>query len=298
MNAFEELKRFFRRGGALTQLILINVGIFLVLKILGVGFFLFRQENLEQVVLGFLALPADPGRILLRPWTIVTYMFLHYGFFHVLFNMLWLYWFGKIFLEHLNARKLLSVYLLGGLAGGVVYVLSYNIFPAFRESLPNAVALGASAAILAVVMSIAFYVPNYSIHLMFIGQIKLKHIAWITILIDILSIRSENAGGHLAHLGGALFGVLYALQLKGGRDMTGGFSRFMDNLASLFRKRPGTMRVRYRKSPGRPETDREYNARKTEEQQQIDRILDKISKSGYNGLSKEEKEILFRSNKK
>ncbi|MFH0762024.1 MAG: rhomboid family intramembrane serine protease [Bacteroidota bacterium] len=298
MNPLDDLKRTFRQGSSLTRLILINIFVFLALKILGVVFFLFHQENLEQLVLGYLALPADPMLILKKPWTIVTYMFLHYNFMHILFNMLWLYWFGKIFLEYLNAKKLVSVYLLGGLAGGLVYVLSYNLFPAFAEEVPAAVALGASAAILAVVMAISFYVPNYSISLIFIGRIKLKYIALISVLIDILSIRSGNAGGHIAHLGGALFGFLYATQLQRGHDLTKGFNRFMDSLFSLFRRRPGKIRVKYRKSENRPETDMDYNARKTQEQQNIDRILDKISKSGYDGLSKEEKESLFRNSKK
>jgi len=298
MNPLEDLKRTFRQGSSLTRLILINIVIFLALKILGVIFFLFHRENLEQLVLDYLALPADPVLILKRPWTVVSYMFLHYNFMHILFNMLWLYWFGKIFLEYLNSKKLVSVYLLGGLAGGLVYVLSYNLFPAFTEVVPSAVALGASAAILAVVMAISFYVPNYTINLVFIGRVKLKYIALVTVLIDILSIRSGNAGGHIAHLGGALFGFLYAAQLQRGHDLSKGFNRFMDSLFSLFRRRPGKVRVKYRKSGNRAETDMEYNARKAQDQKNIDRILDKISKSGYDGLSKEEKESLFRNSKK
>lgn len=297
MNAFDELKRTFSRRSTLTQLIMINVGVFLFLKILGVLFFLFRQENLEQLVLSFLALPADPQAILRKPWTIISYMFLHYDFFHILFNMLWLYWFGKIFLEYLNPKKLLSVYLIGGLAGGLVYVLAFNLFPAFDESVAQSVALGASAAVLAIVMAIAFYVPDYTIYLMFFGPVKIKYIALATVLIDILSIRSGNAGGHLAHLGGALFGFLYATQLRGGKDLAKGFNRWMDKLFSLLRPRP-KMKVDYKKPGGRPETDMEYNARRAAEQRTIDQILEKIARNGYEGLSKEEKEILFKSSKK
>ena len=295
MDFASEFKRFFRQGGALTQLILINITVYLSLKILGVIFFLFQQEDLEQLLLQFLALPADPGRLLVRPWTILTYMFLHYDLLHILFNMLWLFWFGKIFLEYLNAKKLLSVYLLGGLSGGLFYVLAYNLFPAFAESVPMSIALGASAAVLAIVMAISFYVPNYTIRLLFIGPVKLKYIALATIIIDILSIRSGNAGGHLAHLGGALFGFVFATQLSKGRDLSRGFNRVADSLASLFRSRRG-MRVKYKRST-RNETDMEYNARKASEQQEIDRILDKISKGGYESLTREEKDALFRSGK-
>ncbi|TSA32949.1 MAG: rhomboid family intramembrane serine protease [Porphyromonadaceae bacterium] len=297
MNPFDEFKRTFSKRSTLAQLIMINVGVFLFLKILGVLFFLFRQENLEQLVLSYLALPADPQMILRKPWTIISYMFLHYDFFHILFNMLWLYWFGKIFLEYLNPKKLISVYLIGGLAGGLVYVLAFNLFPAFRESVSQSVALGASAAVLAIVMAIAFYVPDYTLYLMFFGPVKLKYIALATVLIDILSIRSGNAGGHLAHLGGAMFGFLYAAQLRRGKDISNGFSRFMDSLFSLFKRRPA-MKVKYKRPEGRPETDMEYNARRAAEQRTIDQILDKIARSGYEGLSKEEKEILFKSSKK
>ncbi|MFA6484241.1 MAG: rhomboid family intramembrane serine protease [Bacteroidales bacterium] len=297
MNPFEDIRNTFRQRNALIQLIMINVGVFLFLKILGVMFFLFRQENLEQLVLSYLALPADPQMILKKPWTIISYMFLHYDFLHILFNMLWFYWFGKIFLEYLNPKKLISVYLLGGLAGGLVYVLAFNLFPAFQESVAQSVALGASAAVLAIVMAIAFYVPDYTLNLMFFGLVKLKYIALVTVLIDILSIRSGNAGGHIAHLGGAFFGFLYAAQLRRGNDLLKGFNRMMDSLFSLFKRRPA-MKVKYKKPEGRPETDMEYNARRAAEQRTIDQILDKIARNGYEGLSKEEKEILFKSSKK
>jgi membrane associated rhomboid family serine protease len=297
MNFSDEFKRSFGKRNTLTQLILINVAVFLFLKILGVLFFLFKQENLEQLVLSYLALPADPQMILKKPWTILSYMFLHYDFFHILFNMLWLYWFGKIFLEYLNPKKLVSVYLIGGLTGGLVYVLAFNLFPAFEESVAQSVALGASAAVLAVVMAIAFYVPDYTLNLLFFGQVKLKYIALVTVLIDVLSIRSGNAGGHLAHLGGAFFGFVYAMQLRRGNDLSKGFNRVMDNLFSFLKPRP-KMKVNYKKPEGKVETDMEYNARRAAEQRTIDQILDKIARTGYEGLSKEEKELLFKSSKK
>jgi hypothetical protein len=146
-------------------------------------------------------------------------------------------------------------------------------------------------------MAIAFYVPDYTIYLMFFGPVKLKYIALATVLIDVLSIRSGNAGGHLAHLGGAFFGFLYATQIRQGKDMTKGFSRFMDSVFSLFKRRPA-MKVKYKKPEARAETDMEYNARRATEQRTIDQILEKISQNGYEGLSKEEKEILFKSSKK
>jgi membrane associated rhomboid family serine protease len=297
MNPLDDFRRNFSKQSTLAQLITINVGVFFVLKVLGVFFFLFKQENIEQLILGYLALPADPGMILKRPWTIISYMFLHYDFLHILFNMLWLYWFGKIFLEYLNPKKLISVYLIGGLAGGLFYVLAFNLFPAFQESVSSSVALGASAAVLAIVMAISFYVPGYTINLMFFGPIKIKYVALVTVAIDLMSIRSGNAGGHIAHLGGAFFGFLYATQLRQGKDLSKGFNQLMDSIFSLFKRRP-KMKVKYSAPKDRVETDMDYNARKAAEQRTIDQILEKISRSGYEGLSREEKEILFKSSKK
>jgi membrane associated rhomboid family serine protease len=297
MSLGDEIKRIYNQGTTLTKLILINLAVFLAIKIISVIFYLIQNTQGDAAVMNFLALPADLSVLIKRPWTILTYMFLHYGFFHILFNMLWLYWFGRIFLEYLDQKKLLSIYLLGGLAGGALYIISYNISPAFRDALPVSVALGASAAVMAIVMAISFYVPDYRIMLMFIGPVKLKYLAIAVILIDVLSIQGSNAGGHIAHLGGALFGILYAGQIKRGKDLSRGFNRFMDSLISLFKPRP-KMKVKYKKPEGKVETDIEYNARKAEEQKEIDRILEKISKSGYDALTKEEKEILFRSSKK
>ena len=297
MSFSDEIKRIYNQGTTLTKLILINLAVFLTIKILSVIFYLVQNTQGDTAIMNFLSLPADLSVLIKRPWTIITYMFLHYGFLHILFNMLWLYWFGKIFLEYLDQKKLLSVYLLGGLAGGALYIISYNISPAFRDALPVSVALGASAAVMAIVMAISFYVPDYRIMLMFIGPVKLKYLAIAVILIDVLSIQGSNAGGHIAHLGGALFGILYAGQIKRGKDLSRGFNRLMDSLFSMFKRRP-KMKVKYKKPEGRVETDIEYNTRKAEEQKEIDRILEKISKSGYDALTKEEKEILFRSSKK
>ncbi|MCD6332585.1 MAG: rhomboid family intramembrane serine protease [Bacteroidales bacterium] len=297
INFNSQIRDSFKRANVLTRLIYINIGVYILIKFLSLFFFLLNRRELDATLLGFLALPADTGVLLVRPWTLVTYMFLHYGFFHILFNMLWLFWFGKIFLEYLDARKLTAIYLIGGFAGGLLYIAAYNLLPAFRDQVPVSIALGASAAILAVVMTISFYVPDYRVNLMFIGPVKIKYIALGTILIDLFSIQSGNAGGHIAHLGGALFGILYAWQLTRGKDLVRGFNKLLDALVTLFKPRP-KMRVKYKKPRGRPETDMEYNARKSAEQAEIDRILEKISKNGYAALTKEEKEKLFTSSKR
>jgi len=297
MNPFESLKSQFRIANTLTRLIYINVAVFILLKLVGVFLFLLNRKDFDGVIMAYLAVPADLTVLLTRPWTLFSYMFLHYDLLHILFNMLWLFWFGKIFLEYLDARKLTAVYLIGGLAGAFLYILSFNVFPVFSETMGNSVALGASAAVLAVVMTISFYAPNYRIQLIFIGPVKIQYIALASVVIDILSIKSGNAGGHIAHLGGAMFGYLYAIQLRRGKDLGRGFNRVMDQIVTWFKPRP-KMKVHYGKGPGKPETDYEYRERKAAEQAEIDRILDKISRSGYEALTKDEKARLFSSSKK
>jgi hypothetical protein len=211
--------------------------------------------------------------------------------------MLWLFWFGKIFLEFLKARQLLLIYLFGGLSGGVLYVLFYNLFPVFEKSLDMSVALGASASVMAVVTAISLYVPGYSIHMLFLGRIRIFYIALFLFILDFFMIRSENAGGHIAHIGGALFGLSYIVARRKGMNFNGVWrnSWFTGIFSKLKRRK---LRVDYQNTSttyGRPLSDDEYNERKAERQRKIDEILDKISKSGYESLSGEEKDLLFKS---
>ena len=220
-------------------------------------------------------------------------MFLHQSFIHLLFNMLWLYFGGQIFLSFFDNKKLISTYVLGGISGAVLFILSFNLFPVFANALPNAVALGASASVLAIIMAIATKSPNYSIRLLLIGNIKLKHIAIVSIVLDIMSIPQGNAGGHIAHLGGAFFGYLYVKQLNSGNDIANSFNKIMDNLNSYLKKDP-----KLKKAYSRKKSDQDYRKEKVQNQAKIDNILDKIAKSGYEGLTKEEKDILFKASKK
>ena len=290
MNIADEIKESFKKGTVLTRLIYINLAVFVVVKLIQVVLFLFSTGQPGTFfIIDWLAVPASISELMSRPWTIFTYMFLHEGFLHILFNILWLYWFGRIFLEYLDGKKLLGVYLLGGLAGAALYILAFNLFPAFAQVLPVSRALGASAAVLAVVISISVYVPNYTINLIFIGPVRLKYIAAVMIVLDIISIAGSNAGGHIAHLGGALFGWFFIRQYRQGRDITKGINLAFYKLSKWMT--PGKkLKVEYRK----PGSDFEYNRQKAIKQQRIDDILDKISKSGYESLSKEEKELLFR----
>lgn len=301
MGILEDIKQSFKQGSSLTQLIYINIGVFIIVKFLGLFTFLFGLNNLAPV--SWLAVPAYLPYLVFKPWTVVSYMFLHEGFLHILFNMLVLYWFGKIFLDYLREKQLLSVYILGGLFGALFFILFYNIFPAFEQYKYFAIALGASASVMAVVVAISFYIPDNVIYLMFIGPVKMKYVAIAYIVLDFISIAGDNAGGHIAHLGGAFFGYLYITQLKKGRNITKGFDSFLDALFSFFRfKRSSRMRVKYKNTDyydgGYSHyQDIKYNEQKKQNNERLNQILDKISKSGYDSLTKEEKEILFKASR-
>lgn len=288
----DEIKASFVKGTAVVKLIYINLAVFLMINIAFVFYFLITGKSLQDFqnsFLQYLMAHSDLRTLFFRPWTWITYMFMQISFRHILFNMLWLFWFGRIFLQYLTEKQLYTTYILGGLAGLALYVISFNIFPAFNVHLPI---LGASAAVSAIVIAISFYDPNYSVQIPFLGPVRIIIIAGIFVVTDLIQIPvSSNAGGHIAHLGGALFGYLYAVRLKQGKDMGKGFSRMMDNLASLFKPRP-RMRVTY-KGKARDMDDIEYNKQKAATQKEIDRILDKITKSGYDSLTKKEKETLF-----
>jgi membrane associated rhomboid family serine protease len=289
MGISDQIRDTFKQGSTLIRLVYINAAVFLFIKIIQVLAFLFGFSGVSEVLLHWLAVPADLGTLITRPWTLFTYMFLHEGFLHILFNLLWLYVFGRIFLMYLPQKRLVSVYLVGGLFGAVLYILAFNIFPAFQQMVPLSIALGASASVMAIVIAIAVYVPNFSINLLLIGNVKLKYIAIFVIVLDVLSIPSSNSGGHIAHLGGALFGYLYITQLRKGRNITRSFDRVMDNLFAMFKPRP-----KFRVTHKRPMNDIEYNKWKAQHQERIDEILEKIAKNGYESLTKEEKEILFK----
>jgi hypothetical protein len=220
-------------------------------------------------------------------------MFTHFDFLHILFNMLWLYWFGGLFLTFFSERQLGGLYLLGGIAGAVLFLVAYNIFPYFRTVAAYSYLMGASASVMAIVFAVSFYRKDLEIGLFLIGRIKLIYLALFTFVIDLLAITSTNAGGHIAHIGGALFGIWFATRIKEGKDLTAPMNRLLDWVVNQGKRKP-KMRVTYK----RPETDYEYNARKHRETVDLDAILDKLKRSGYESLSAEEKKKLFDASKK
>ena len=289
MGILDDIKRSFNKGNSLTQLIYINIGAFIVISFAAIIGFLLTNPLIDETVLKFLAVPASLQELVIKPWTIITYMFLHKDVWHILFNMLWLYWFGKIFLQMLDQRKLVAVYLIGGICGAILYIVSFNIFPAFKEIVNESVAIGASASVLAVVVAIAAYTPDYSINLLLFGRVKIKYMALAIFVLTSFMDFSVNSGVKLAHIGGAVFGYVYAMKLIQGRDLGKGVNKIIDFFATIFKPRK-KLKVTYKK----PVNDYEYNNIKADRQAKINAILDKISKGGYDSLTREEKDALFR----
>ncbi len=298
-NTGEFFKQLFLGKNVLSRLILINTSIFVIVNLVGLFSILFNYTEPGDLspLSKLMALPADISLLATKPWTIITYMFLHEGFFHLLMNMIMLYFGGLIFQEYLSQAKLLWTYIIGGIVGGLFFILSFNFFPVFNSIASISIAMGASASVLAIIIAISTYVPDYTVHLFLLGRLKLKYLAIVFIAIDVLSISAENPGGHIAHLGGAFWGFIYAFSLKNGNDVYKVFYKF--RLPKFTWSKKETKFSTSRPKSGRPLSDDEYNVRRAASQEEIDKILDKISKSGYSSLSKHEKELLFKtSNKK
>jgi membrane associated rhomboid family serine protease len=302
MSIWDEIKGSFKSGTALTRLMYINAAIFILIKIIEVIGVLAASPELAPTVISYLSVPASIGALASKPWTPLTYMFTHQGFIHLLFNLLWLWWFGKIFLSYLDQRKLVSLYIMGGLAGALLYIAVFNIFPAFAGMVHVSIALGASASVMALVIATATYLPEMELHLLFFGRVKLKYLALITFLITSVFDFSVNTGGKIAHIGGALMGMAYGYGLKNGKDIGAWLNTAIDFFVNLF-KPAKKLKVTYKKAAAdfdarQAKTDYDYNKIKAERQKAVDHILDKISKGGYDSLTREEKEILFSESQK
>ena len=283
------------------KLIGLNVAVFVVFFLFRTLAFLFSWEG--DFLLEWFVFPKEPGEFLLKPWSIITYAFLHSGIWHILSNMLILYYAGVYFLNYFSSKKMLNFYFLGAIFGALVYMASYNLFPAFQGT-GRSYLLGASAAVMSVLVGIATHIPNMRIRLILIGPIKFWWIAAFLVILDIVQIPISNPGGHLAHLGGAAFGFIYAKQLGKGNDIASGFEKMLDWIGGLFsgdsqpQKRSNLKTVHRRKdTPGTTSSYTYRSRNKREEQERIDAILDKISKSGYDSLTKQEKDYLFNAGK-
>jgi membrane associated rhomboid family serine protease len=287
-----------KSGNPVTRLIIINVFIFLFISLVRVLVFFTGESgtavSLEQFLLDNLSVPLSFYGLLYKPWTLVTYMFTHFAFTHIFWNLITLYWFGQILSEYTSLKKIIPLYLLGGFAGAIITILIVSITPALQVYL-GAPLIGASAGVTAIIVAAATLVPEVRMNLLLIGPVKLLYVALVVIFIDILNVASyNNIGGNLAHLGGAAMGFLFISQYKKGRDLAKPFNRFFDWWSGIFGGNRTRMKVVHKKTF----SDEEYNYNKVVTQKQVDAILDKISKSGYESLSKTEKDILFKASTK
>lgn len=296
---FDEFKQAFQRyNNGHVQLIIINVVIFLSLAVLYLFSQWFGAEPFFEFLFRQLAIPAAFSEFIQRPWTIVTYAFVHdlSSIFHIFFNMLVFYWFGRLFVEYLGSDKLIAVYVLGFLAGGVLYLIVYNLVP-FYQPQNATVMVGASAAVYAVVVACATLIPNYTFYLLFLGPVRIKYIAAFYIVLSFVGTVGSNAGGNIAHLGGALIGFVYVRQLQAGVNWGNWVTIFLEWVKGLFKPGP-KVKVSYRSATQQRKRDKSKSASDRVSQDEIDAILDKISAGGYESLTREEKEKLFNASKK
>ena len=284
MNILDDLKLQYRTGGMVQKLIFWNIGCFL----LSLLFFYSFSVGKFQIPY-WIALSSDLGTFVKSPWTLVTFNFFYYGFFHLIFNLLVLHFAGRLFSIYFTDRQLLGVYVLGGIFSGIIFMLSYIIIG------KAGLLVGASGAIMAILLSATTYAPFMLLRIPLIGIVKLWHVTFVILLIDLIQLPLDNTGGHIAHLGGALFGFLYIKLLQSGTDLSKGISMILDFFVNLSKPKKKTPF----KKVHRNTTKKTVNSfsEKDITQKQIDDILDKISKSGYDSLTKEEKEFLFKAGK-
>lgn len=280
-SIFSELfNKAFRSGNPLFLFMGINILVFLAINFFALGEYLFgRQTSGADWLIRQVSVPAYYADLPLKFWTILTYMFAHRDFFHLLFNMLWMYWMGQIFMDFLNKRQFIFIYFSGGLLGALLYVLAYSTIPVFENNALNSILLGSSASVMAIVVSTATLVPDFTIRLMLFGTVRLKYLALAYFVLDIIGMGGANPGGSIAHIGGAIMGFIFIKQLQNGNDL----SKILTKRSKLkVVKRTGTTTTKNNLT----------------DQDTIDSILDKISQTGYESLSKIEKEQLFKASKK
>jgi len=286
----QDIRNSFDFGNMVIKLIIINVAVFVVTALTQAFFPFFYNAY----ILPYIAVPGDLSILLYRPWTIITHMFVHSGIWHLAWNMITLYWFGNIAGDLLGDRRILPVYLMGGLVGALFYILSFNLLQGI-----GVMALGASAAVMAVVFMAIFTAPEYVVHLILVGPVRIKYIGLVIFFIDLIGTRSsDNTGGHFAHLGGMLFGILFVYLLRSGTDLSAPFDRSSSILSKkpkLFSSSKSKLKVAH-KAPSlinrKEKQTKDYNL-----SQRVDEILDKIKSKGYDSLTEEEKEILYQASK-
>ena len=285
MNILDDIKLQYKTGGMVQKLIFWNIGFFLFSWVF---FYSFSVGKFQ--IPTWIALSSDLGVFVSTPWTLITFNFFHSGFLHLFFNLMVLHFSGRLFSTYFTDKQMLGVYVLGGIFSGITFVLSY-IFIGKAGLL-----VGASGAIMAILIATATYAPFMLLRIPLIGIVKLWHVAFVILLVDLIQMPLDNTGGHLAHLGGALFGFIYIKLLQSGTDITKPFSALLDAFANLFKPKKKTPFKKVHRNTTKNGVN-SFKENKDMTQKQIDDILDKISKSGYDSLTKEEKEFLFKAGK-
>jgi membrane associated rhomboid family serine protease len=303
MTFVDDIKYRWRHGGMLIRLVLVNIAVFLALwASFGVLWMITRdraaaEELFATRIIDYLVLPSDLKLLLVRPWTLVTTMFMHYDPGHLFWNMVLLWTIGRLYADMLGDRRLLGTYLMGGLCGSLLFVLSHNLMPPPADQHMPTV-LGASGAVVSVVIMIAAYRPEMLVNVLLIGPVKLMYFAGVLILLDLIGMGSPDGVAHAAHIGGALYGSAAALSLKRGQDWSLGLVKGLVGIGDFLRgKKRSRLRVEKRPTRRGVMVDADFNAAKKEKQARVDAILDKISRSGYDSLSKEDRDFLFHASK-
>ena len=296
-GVFQYLKSVFKQNGMIGKLILINAAVFVLLQILYFiqGGYAEGDPGIFETTVHYLAGPGDPSEILHRPWGVFTQMFTHYDFMHFLFNMIFLFFVAQIMIQLLGEKRLLSTYILGGLFAYATHVVMFYLIPEFAKGGVSDV-VGASGSVMAVFCAVAFMRPKLTVY--FFGMIKMPIIvlAVVYIAVDLFSVAASDGVAHFAHLGGALFGALSIINVNSSNNFMNRIEKFWSKLGGLFKRKP-KMKIHKQEEVQQMDDD-EYRSEKAYNQERIDAILDKISKKGYEGLTKEEKEILFNESKR
>jgi membrane associated rhomboid family serine protease len=295
----EDIKLSIRNENPVAKLIIINVTVFLILSALQI-LFLFSARSMfmstiKDVLVFNLSMPMGVTRFLHRPWTLLTHIFTQEDLPHILWNMLALFWFGKLLAYYTSAKKVIPLYIMGGVAGGLISILAIETIPMFRGYTGQSL-VGASAGVTAIIVATATLIPDVKMNLFLIGPVKLLYVAVFVIFISVLNMASDaNVSGNISHLGGAAMGYSFIVQYKKGRDMSKWINQFFDWVRGLFKRNPKSrMKVAHK----RVMPDQDLHLNRKEHQQTVDEILDKISKSGYESLTKAEKDILFKASNK
>ena len=284
-----DIKGQLQYGNMVVRLIFINIFVFILITLVGIFVYGGQSSGFFQNLIRYLALPSDFSTLIRRPWTLFTHMFLHQGFGHVFWNMLILFWFGRIVGDLLGDRRILPLYISGGLAGALFYLIFANFLSPY-----GGIALGASAAVMCIVVASGFIAPHYRLNLLLIGEVKLMYVVAALFFIDLAMIgQNSNAGGHFAHIGGAVFGGFYIYNMqRSGVDLLNGLVRLFEKNPFEVEKRRRSGRVIKINGPEKKKHDRSNIT-----QEDIDEILDKIKLSGYDSLSEEEKDVLYKASK-